>query len=657
MNSPPESLGECLHFGPFELDTKAGELRKNGLLIRLQEQPLRLLVCLLDRPGAVVSRQELIKRIWPEGTFVDYDHGLNAAAARLRQVLRDSAENPRYIETVSGKGYRFVAHIERPTPVTTPAVAPVAGARPATVSLPSPESHIRPPDEITGPSATAPSDVPVEKRFAASRLLVLLTGAALLAAIAVGIGLYRKSDKTTSQPGIRSLAVLPLKNLSGDARQEYLADGITEEIIGRLAAIHDLRVISRTSAMRFKDTKLSMPEIANTLRVDALVEGSVLREGSRIRIHAQLIRGAADDHFWSQIYDREMRDVLALESEVAQAIAEKVAVTVTGEEHSRLVAVRHVSPEVYESYLKGQFGSRNNRAELEKSITQFEDAIRTDATFAPAYLGLASAYEALNTAFVGAPPFEMRPKVIRAAQTALKLDPELAEAHVVLGDVYQRQWKWSDAKAEYNRALHWKPNDSAAHLGFAKWLLCQGRTEEALSWAQRARELDPLGDASIDIGWILFHARRYDEAIREMRSVLAVHPDSGMTHFDLGFALIGKGDPEEAIRELERATSMTQRSPALLGLLAAAYAHAGRRTEALRIINELNRRRKAAYVPAAAFVQAFLGLHDYNEAFSWLERAYIDQENILQFVKVHPFFDPLRSDPRFEDLVRRVGLN
>jgi tetratricopeptide (TPR) repeat protein len=331
-------------------------------------------------------------------------------------------------------------------------------------------------------------------------------------------------------------------------------------------------------------------------------------------------------------------------------------VTITGQERSRLVAARPVSPEVYESYLKGQLGPRNTRAELEASITCFEEAIRKDPTFAPAYLGLANTYEDLSTNFVGASPGEMRPKVIRAAQQALALDPELAEAHVRLADVYQKRWQWSDAEAEYKRALQLKPNDAAAHLGFANWLLCQGRTEEALAWARRARELDPLGTTGISIGSILFYARRYDEALRELRSVLAVHPDAAMARFFLGFALIGKGQPEEAIRELERTASLMHGSPGSLGLLATAYAHAGRRREALRLINELKRRRQKGYVPAGAFINPYLALRDYNEVFSWFERAYTEQSNILQFLKVHPFLDPVRGDPRFENLVRRVGL-
>ena len=298
-----------------------------------------------------------------------------------------------------------------------------------------------------------------------------------------------------------------------------------------------------------------------------------------------------------------------------------------------------------------------DRADLEQSITYFEEAIRKDATFAPAYVGLANIYDALGTIFVGAPPGEVRPKVINAARKALELDPSLAEAHVLLAGIYQERWEWSDAEAEYKKALELKPNDAVAHLGFANWLLCQGRTDEALAWSRHARELDPLGDIGISIGWILFQARRYDEAIRELRSVLAVHPDSASAHWFLGFALIGNGQPEEAISELEKTASIMHRSPGSLELLATAHAHAGHRAEALHLINELKQRRQSGYVPAGALINPYLALRDYDQAFAWFERAYREQSNILQFLKVHPFFDPVRQDPRFKDLLRRVGLD
>lgn len=509
------------------------------------------------------------------------------------------------------------------------------------------------------------SEAPVEAedgRQQSARLPVrgwfALAGVIVLGLLAVAYFASRSRMDSAAQPKIRSLAVLPLKNLSGDPAQEYLADGMTEALIGRLSSIHDLRVISRTSVMRFKNPQLSVPEIARTLGVDAIVEGSVMREGNRIRVTAQLIRGSTDEHFWSETYDRELQDVFSLQSELAQSIAEKVQVTVTGKEHERLTATRSVAPEVYESYLKGQFAfnSSNSKAEIEKSVGYFEEAIQRDPTFAPSYVGLATAYSELGTVYVGAPPSETRPKVISAARKALELDPNIAEAHVLLANTLQEEWHWAEAEAEYNRALELNPNSADAHTMFALWLLCQGRTDEAVTWIRRGRELDPLALSGEDIGWILFQSHRYDEAIHELRSILAVRPEDASALTDLGFVLVANNKPEDAIPVLEKAVSVSKGSPAATGVLIRAYAHAGRRSDALRLLAVLQSRRKAGYVPAGAFVNAYLGLGENDQAFTWLEEAYKEQSNILQFLKVHPFFDPIRGDPRFADLVRRVGL-
>ncbi|HTB96360.1 MAG TPA: tetratricopeptide repeat protein [Terracidiphilus sp.] len=455
---------------------------------------------------------------------------------------------------------------------------------------------------------------------------------------------------------IQSLAVLPLQNLSGDPTQEYLADGMTEALIGRLAGIHNLRVVSHTSVMRFKNPQMSVPEIARTLCVDALVEGSVIREGDHIRVTAQLIRGSNDTHFWSETYDREMRDALTLESELAQSIAEKVQVTVTGEEQQRLSSARPVAPEVYESYLKGRFALGNgNRTQLEQSIPYFEDALKRDPTFAPAYLGLAQAYTMLGTVAAGVSPEETRPKVASFALKALAIDPGLVQAHVVLANVLQEEWHWAEAKAEYKRALALDPNSADAYQWYALWLVCQGNTEEAVAAIHHARALDPIGVSGSSVAWILFQAHLYNEAIREESSALALHPDNVGALTGLGFALIANNQPADAIPGLEKAVSLSE-SPAATGILIRAYAHAGRRNDALRLLAALKRRRQAGYIPAGAFVNAYLGLDDHEQAFYWLEQAYHEKSNILQFLKSHPYFDPIRSDPRFADLVHRVGL-
>src|SRR5271163_3656097 len=578
-----------VRFDAFEVDMRSGEVRKHGIRLKLHGQPFQVLSLLLEHQGDVVTREEPRQKLWPGDTFVDFDNGLNSAVKKLRDALCDSAEEPRYVETLPRRGYRFIAQVQngdlstRVAPIDSLAVIPLR-PNPIEQSL----------------SAERPADGEVYLRPTATsraRLWLALGGVAALALIAVSYVMFRGHTGHASQTKIRSLAVLPLSNLSGDPTQEYLADEMTEELCGRLARIHDLRVISRTSAMRFKGTKLSVPEIARTLGVDALVEGSVIRQGNRIRVHAQLIRASTDEHLWADEYDGELGDVLAVESEVAQSIARRVEVKVTGEERARLVMAHHVSPEVYESYLKAEneFSKSSSQTELEQSIAYFEVTIGKDPNFAPAYVGLAKAYERLGSVLGGAPPKETHPKMMSAARKAIELDPDLAAPHVLLASVYQKQWQWSDAEAEFKRALELNSNDAGAYVGYAKWLMCQGRTDEALAWAQRARDLDPLGAAGdllgfpgITKGWILFHARRYDEAIKELRSD---DPD----HRYLGMALIANGQPDEAITVLEKALSRSpDRSPAVMGVLVRAYAHAGRRREALRLLDELKRRQQTS---------------------------------------------------------------
>ena len=668
MATNPVGLKQSIRFGEgFELELPTRRLRRGTHVLKLERIPLEVLVLLLERPGDVVTREEIVAKIWAKGVFFDTDNSIRGAVRKLRQVLKDDAEAPRFIQTVTGQGYRFIAAIilsEREKgpdsykPEELTAARPVHGfATEVNGSLPSSSAPLQ---EDTQPNPERPIDAETHLglwTWRACRGLVA-GGVVLLALFSIAyVAIRHRTVDAPAPPKIRSLAVLPLKNLSGDSSQEYLADGMTEALIGRLSGIHDLRVISRTSVAQFKETRLSVPDIGKTLHVDAVVEGSVIREGNHIRVHAQLIRAATDDHFWSEEYDRELRDVLTLEKEVAQSIAAKVEVTVTGEERERLDAARSVPPQVYENYLRGQFAldKSNSRSEIDESIRYFEGAVNADATFAPAYVGLARAYDRLATVFIGVPPWKMRPKVMQAAQKALALDPTIAEAHVLMADVQQQQWHWADAEAGYRRALELNPNDAAAHRGLARWLMFQGRLDEALAWSRRARELDPLAN-SATMGWILMCARRYQEARRELQSELAVRPDDAVTLWVLGFVLIEDGQPEEAIPVLERAVSVSHESAGIVGTLVAAYAHAGRRTDALRSLASLQARHQEGYVPAAAFITAYLGLGDYDQAFVWFERAYQEQSNILQFLKVHPFFDPVRADPRFRDLLQRVGL-
>jgi TolB-like protein/DNA-binding winged helix-turn-helix (wHTH) protein/Flp pilus assembly protein TadD len=651
----------------YELDLRLRRLRRGSHVLKLERIPLEILVLLVEHKDEIVTRDEIVSRVWGKGVFLDTDNSIRGAIRKLRQALKDDAECPRFIQTVTGQGYRFIAPVapaeeENPTETPSPEASTVPTSEQNLVS--EPKGWLQTPglrsveeQDRTAQKLPASENGQGQRNWLARRWLLLGAVSLLVLVAATAYILARSNSAHAKAPKITSIAVLPLKNLSGDPAQEYFADGMTEEVIGRLSMIRGLRVISRTSAMQFKDTRLSTPEIARKLGVDALVEGSVMREGNRIRVHAQLIRASTDEHFWSESYDRELGDALTLESEVAQSIAQSVKVTVSGEERARLVAARPVSPEAYQSYLQGMFAKGNSRAEVEKRIAWFDEAIRKDPAFAQAYVGLASAHAALGTVFVGAPASETRPKVINAARKALELDPDLADAHVLLANMYTRQWKWAEAEAEYRRALDLNPNDAAAHDGFSDWLLCHGRMEEALAWARRARDLDPLGPSGHTIAWTLFNAHRYDEAIREFRDVLAVRPDDRLPLWPLGWALICNHQAEEAIPELEKAVSVTDSSPGVISALIWAYAHAGRRADALRLLGELKKRQQTGYVPAGAFVNAYLGLGDNDEAFAWFERAYEEQSNILIYIKVFPLFDSLRGDPRFQDLVRRVGLD
>ncbi len=646
MTSQSVEVQQSIPFGDdFALDLRPRRLRRGRHTLKLERIPLEILLLLLERPGETVTREEIVARVWGKDVFLDTDNGIRGAIRKIRQVLKDDPEQPRFIQTVTGKGYRFIAPVGGP-----PGEEAVAG----THALAAGEDRKEPAEA----GATAKDEAKGEERRAAKeRYLLLVAGLAMV--LLLGMAYFVTRDRRTEANGakIRSLAVLPLKNLSADPGQRYLADAMTEELIGRLAAIHDLRVISHTSVMQYQDPKESVPAIARKLGVDAIVEGSVIRDGARVRVHAQLIRASNDEHFWSETYDREIGDVLALESDIAQSIAEKVRVTVSGQEHALIGAKRKVSPEAYESYLKGIYANRNTRAGIEQSIGYLQDAINRDPAFAPAYLALANEYGLLGTVYVGVPPEETRPKVISNAQKAMELDPELAGAHVLLAETYQRLWKWSESGAEFQRALELQPNDADALRGLATWLVCQGRPEEGVAQMQRARELDPMNvEGLVNDGFLLFLARHYDESVETLRNAMAVQPDVAVAHWFMGYTLIAKGQPEQAIPELERAVALSDRSPAVIGVLIRAYAHAGRRADALRMLEELKRRSKTGYVPAGAFINAYLGLGDTEQAFVWLEKGYEEKSGIMPLLKAHPHFDPIRNDPRFLDLLRRVGL-
>lgn len=509
----------------------------------------------------------------------------------------------------------------------------------------------------TGPAGDRSKDTPSGRLWI---LAALLTAAA---ASVVGLALWGADSGDRSHSGgqsIRSLAVLPLENLSADPEQEYFADGMTEAIISRLSSLRGLRIISRTSVMQFKGTRRPVPEIAKALDVDAVVAGSVQRLGNRISISAQLIAGRPEEkNLWSDTFERTLDDVLMLQSEVAQAIARRVEVTLTAEERERLIAKRTVAPEVYESYLKGRFAAiQPTQSVVQDSIRHFEAALAVDPTFAPAHTGLARAYLTLGSIGLGAlPPSETRPESLAAAERALQLDPDLAEAHALLAVAKLQEWRWHEADDGFKRALAVDPNSPEVHMAYALLLAARG-DDKAIPLGRQGRALDPLSArVAAQLGWIFYLAHKYHDASRECRNALDLHGgDYEFALRILALALTEMASYGEAIEFLERAAATSNRSPGVLGHLARVYALAGRREEALRIVDELERRREAGYVTPAAFVFSSIGLGDREQAFVWLERAYAERSNLLWLLKVTPGLDLLRDDPRFADLLRRVGL-
>ncbi len=614
-------MERSIRVGLWLVEPDLNSISCDGQKAHVEPKAMQVLLRLADSPGETVSKDEIIRSVWPD-TFVG-DDALSRAIYELRKAFQDNSQQPQVIQTIAKRGYRLIAPVEK-----------------------------------SGPAYKTTLPIQALTQVLKGRLAVLIGVAVLTLLIILGRMSYRGLISATKHPTITSLAVLPLKNLSGDATQDYLAEGMTEEIIGRLSAIHVLRVPSHTSVTRFKDSQISMPEIAQKLGVDAIVEGSVAREGTRIRVHAQLIRGATDEHLWSESYDREVREVLSLERDVAQAIAWKIEVTVSGKEEERLSAVRAIAPEVYETYLKGRYivAKSNNKAEVEEGIRLFAEVIKREPSYAPAYVGLAEAHGRRGGPFVGSAPQVERATVVSNARKALELDPDLVEAHLVIAEALRVEWQWAESEAEFKRALDLAPNDPGAHLGLAYWLISKGHAEEAVQQARYALDLDSTKENRVEVAWIMLSARHYDESIKVLRTALADRPDDGPALWVLGFALIANGESAQAIPVLEKAVSVTNGSPNVIAPLIGAYAHTGRRKEALRLLEDLKRRHQTGYVPAAAFLNAYIGLGDVDQAFVWLERAYEEQSNSLSFIKQFPYFDPLRNDPRFADVIRRIGL-
>lgn len=456
---------------------------------------------------------------------------------------------------------------------------------------------------------------------------------------------------------IRSLAVLPLHNLSTDPEQEYFADGMTEALITELARIRALKVISRTSTMQYKATKKRMDLIAEELGVDAVIEGSVIRAGDRVRITAQLVHAATDKHLWAESYDRELSEVLGLQSEVARTIAEQIRVKLTPHEREQLKRPRKVMAEVYESYLKGRFHFNKWTVEtVKKGIEYFQQALQLDPEYAPAYAGIADCYNSLQ--FLGLPSAEVGPKALKAAIRAVALDPNLAAAHAALGAVkFFHDWDWAGAEAEMQRAIELDPGSADAHQGYAYLLTALGRHERAIAEIERAHELDPMALATnVNLGWRHYFARDYDRAIARLREALELDSNFGNAFWCMGICTVQKKNFAEGILYLKRAVMLYSGNAQPKGSLGHAYGLAGKPAKAQRLVDELVALAKTEYVSAWAIAVIYIGMGEKDRAFEWLEKAFEDRNASLVWLKVNPEFDPVRGDARFGKLLVRLNL-
>jgi TolB-like protein/DNA-binding winged helix-turn-helix (wHTH) protein len=624
-----DSSPNRLRFGVFEADLRNGELTKEGKRLRLQEQPFRLLALLLERPGELVTREEVRQRLWPQ-TIVDFDHGLNKAISKVRDALGDSAEKPRFIETVARRGYRFLAD-----------VAIVRNGRP---------------EPAIGAGAIADEVLALpKKRLHGLPWTTVGIVLAVLLALAVSWLFY---STRYSGPAIRSLAVLPLANLSNDRSQDYFADGMTDELITHLGQISALRVISRTSVMPYKGAQKPLAQIARDLNVQAVVEGSIFRAGDRVRISVQLIRVPADQHLWAQSYEGDLRDALALQSQVAQAIADQIRVTVSREERAALKKSKSVDPAAYDAYLKGRYYWNKRTADgLTQAIAYFKSSIAADSSYAQAYSGLADAYAlAGDWKFGLLAPAEAFPQAKAAANEALALDDSLAEAHTSLAfvlDLYY--WDWDSAQKEYTLAIGLNPGYANAHHWYAWHLFVVGRNAEALFEMRRAESLDPLSLVNrADVADALCVARLFDDAVLQSRRTLALDPSFGIGHFQLGQALVQEHQYDEAIAEFQKAIELSGHLAAFDANLANAYAISGRKAEALAILKDLEARSSLNPAVDANVALIYVGLGDTDGAMTWLNKAYDARFN--PSILLRPAFDPLRSSAQFQQLRRRVGL-
>jgi TolB-like protein/DNA-binding winged helix-turn-helix (wHTH) protein len=639
MTMESTARARIVRFGTFEADLNARELRKSGVRIKLHGQPFEVLAMMLERPGELVTREDLRQRLWPTDTFVDFDHGVNTAINRLREALSDSAENPRFVETVPRRGYRLIAPVE------------------SQVSAP-PGSSVIPAG--TSSSGTTPPATQVFSHSYGSRAKVFASASVVAVALLVGLSLSKVRERLLGRhtpPRIQSLAVLPLVNLSSDADQDYFADGMTEALTTDLGKISALRVISRTSAMQYKGTKKPVPEIARELNVDALVEGTVSRSGNHLRITANLVQASPEKHLWAESFESEVGDALAVQGEIAQAVARQIQVRLTQKEQNLLADARTVNPEAQDLYLRGLyiFSTGETAASSEKAIKFFQQAIQKDPNYAAAYTGLARVYAEWIPG--KSRPRDLMPKAKEFALKALSLDNTLADAHSMLGNIELfYDWDWSAAEDEFKRTMELNPNNVWAHEWHSRELVTRGQTDEAIAEAKLSIALDPSplgGDYPI---WVFILARRYDLALERTQELLELAPNYVWAHFELAQIYEQNGRTEEAAQESLKADELFGTDPKRVAQLREAIANSGAKGYWRRTLENYRESAKSNYVPSVLVAGACVRVGDKECAFQWLEKGYDERDDLMINLKVEPVFDGIRSDPRYQDLVRRVGI-